>query len=64
MEFVQVSCAPFPFQTLQSCEVLTPKVTSDNPKLPRARLKRLDDSAVGREATAIRCVKRRRVQDC
>ena len=51
MEFLQVSCAPFPSQTHRSCEAPTPKITSDSPKLSRARLKRLDDSAVGREAT-------------
>ena len=51
MEFVQVSCAPFPFQTHRSCEVPIPKITSDSPKLSNARLKRLDGSAVCREAT-------------
>ena len=64
MEFVQVSCAPFLPRLTEVARFTIPKITSDSPKLSRARLKRLDDPAVGREATAIRCVKRRRVQDC
>ena len=52
VEFVQVSCAPFLPRLTEVARITIPKMTSDSPKLSRARLKRLDDSAVGREATA------------
>ena len=51
MEFVQVSCAPFPSKLTEVARFTNPKITSDSPKLSNARLKRLDGPAVCREAT-------------
>ena len=71
---LHATCASFHPKSRRSCEFLTSTVSSDSPKLSNARLKRLDDSVrattegarrpSSREATAIRCLKRLRVQDC
>ena len=50
-ELVQVSCAPFHSRLTEVARFRLPKITSDSPKLSNARLKRLDNSEVGREAT-------------
>ena len=59
MEFVQVSCAPFPSKLTEVARFPIPKITSGSAKLFNARLKRLDDSRGHRfraMTDAIRCL--------